>query len=235
MKIPISILLISFLIVCNYGCKQHSRSVSNVHNGDTLTSTSTMHIDLAESLQEIPPTSDKDFMRSINTIIAHDEQDTIVGNITGMGIDTLYVLKTVGENGQSTKFFMASTNPKIPVIELYGYSAVPPKLVNEGDLDGNGTTEVGYLHTWMNSQWRYYRIFTLVNNQWRYIVEGDYLETPQWFRESGSEVAEPGNSKGTILIHHYHERYDEDKDELIYEIKDSIVSPTYSFINDLPS
>ena len=232
MKILISILLIIHLTMCNYGCKQDSRSVSSVDNSYTLTSISTMQIDSAESLQEVLPMSDMDFMRSINTIIAHNEQDTIVGNITGKGIDTLYVLEVVGENDQSTKFFMASPNPKIPVIELYGYSAVPPKLVNEGDLDGNGTTEVGYLHTWMNSQWRYYRIFTLVDNQWRYIVEGDYLETPEWFRHSGYEVAEPGISKGTILIHHYHEKYDEDKDELIYEIKDSIVSPIFSPILD---
>ena len=31
------------------------------------------------------------FWRDINTIDAHNEQDTIVGNFTGKGIDTLYV------------------------------------------------------------------------------------------------------------------------------------------------
>lgn len=189
-------------------------------------------IDLNEviSVNEI-----NDFFHSINTIVAHNEQDTIIGNFTGNGTDTLYVTKVVGQNEESykcTDFFLSSSNPKIPNIQLYGYADVPPKLVYEGDLDGNGTAEVGYLHTWMNSQWRYYRIFTLVNNEWRYLIDGDYLDTPQWFRDSGVEVAESGKEKGKILIHYYYEGYDETKDERICEIRDTIVTPTFSRIED---
>lgn len=175
----------------------------------------------------------QEFMRSINTISAHNEQDTIVGNFTGNGLDTLFVEKIVGQNPEKykcTEFFLKSTNPRIPSIELYGYSDVSPKLVYEGDLDGNGTDEFGYLHTWMNSQWRYYNIFSLVHNEWRYLIDGDYLDTSQWFRDSGIEVAAPGKEKGTILIHYYYEGYDEAKDEHIFEIRDTIVTPTFSKI-----
>jgi SanA protein len=189
-------------------------------------------IDLNEVIQNY---EFNEFMHSINTVDAHNEQDTIIGNFTGTSIDTLYVDKVVGQNDEKyklTEFFLRSTNIKIPSIELYGYADVPPKLVNEGDLDGNGTSEVGYLHTWMNSQWRYYRILTLVNNEWRYLIDGDYLDTPEWFRHSGVEIAEPGKKKGTILIHHYSEGYDADKDEHVYEIRDTIVLPTFSFITD---
>lgn len=49
---------------------------------------------------------------------------------------------------------MVSSNNYIPVIKLYGIFQAPLKLVNEGDLDRNGTYEVGYLHTRYNSQWR---------------------------------------------------------------------------------
>lgn len=175
------------------------------------------------------------FFHSINTIDAHNEQDTIIGNFTENGIDTLYVTKVVGQNEESykcTDFFLSSSNPKIPSIQLYGYADVPPKLVYEGDLDGNGSAEVGYLHTWMNSQWRYYRILTLVNNEWRYLVDGDYLDTPQWFRNSGIEVAEPGPRKGQILIHYYYEGYDLANNDRIREIRDTIVYPTFCTIND---
>jgi hypothetical protein len=86
----------------------------------------------------------------------------------------------------------------------------------------------------MNSQWRYYRILTLVKNEWRNLVDGDYLDTPQWFRDSGVEVAEPGPKKGTILIHHYHEEYDDDNEEFITEIRDTIVNPTFSEITEVP-
>jgi SanA protein len=189
-------------------------------------------IDLNEVIQNY---EFNEFMHSINTVDAHNEQDTIIGNFTGTSIDTLYVDKVVGQNDEKyklTEFFLRSTNIKIPSIELYGYADVPPKLVNEGDLDGNGTSEVGYLHTWMNSQWRYYRILTLVNNEWRYLIDGDYLDTPEWFRHAGVEIAEPGKKKGTILIHHYYEGYDSNIDERVFEIRDTIVSPTFTSITD---
>ena len=84
----------------------------------------------------------------------------------------------------------------------------------------------------MNSQWRYYRILTLVKNEWRYLVDGDYLDTPQWFRNSGIEVAEPGPRKGQILIHYYYEGYDLANNDRIREIRDTIVYPTFCTIND---
>ena len=180
------------------------------------------------------------FWRDINTIDAHNEQDTIVGNFTGKGIDTLYVemVENPKYNVQNDdmvqiyKYYLSSNNNSIPKIELYGCDAAPPKLVKEGDLDRNGTCEVGYIHTWTMSQWRYYRIFTLVKNEWRYLVEGDYLDTPEWFRHSGVEVAESGKKKGTVLIHHYYEGYDEVKEERIVEIRDTIVTPTFNIIDD---
>ena len=180
------------------------------------------------------------FWRDINTIDAHNEQDTIVGNFTGNGIDTLYIEMVENpkydvrndDMEQMYIYYLSSSNKIIPKIELYGCDAAPPKLVNEGDLDGNGTCEVGYIHTWTMSQWRYYRIFTLVKNEWRYLVEGDYLDTPEWFRHSGVEVAEPGKKKGTVLIHHYYEGYDEIKEERIAEIRDTIVTPTFNIIDD---
>lgn len=180
------------------------------------------------------------FWRDINTIDAHNEQDTIVGNFTGNGIDTLYIEMVENpkydvrndDMEQMYIYYLSSNNKNIPKIELYGCDAAPPKLVNEGDLDGNGTCEVGYIHTWTMSQWRYYRIFTLVKNEWRYLVEGDYLDTPEWFRHSGVDVAEPGKKKGTVLIHHYYEGYDEIKEERIAEIRDTIVTPTFNIIDD---
>ena len=70
------------------------------------------------------------------------------------------------------------------------------------------------------------------DNEWRYLVQGDYLDTPEWFRHSDSEVAEPGKRKGTILIHYAYEGYDEAKEERVAEIRDTIVTPTFSIIDD---
>lgn len=175
------------------------------------------------------------FMQAINTIDAHEEQDTIIGNFTGKGNDTLYVVKEENlERYMATAYYMVSTNPEIPRIEIHGIPLAPPKLVNEGDLDGNGTTDVGYLHTWINGQWRTYQILTLVDNKWRNLVDGEYLLTPQSFRDLSVQVAEPGPKKGTVLIHYYYETYDDEKDWRDFEIRDTIVCPTFSSItNDM--
>lgn len=170
--------------------------------------------------------------RSIQTIDAHDEQDAIVGNFTGKGIDILYVEKVVEDFGSLSigdgcRYYIASPNKHIPKIEIYGTNFAPPKLVNEGDLDGNGTCEVGYLHTWICSQWRYYRIFTFRNGEWRNLIDGDYLSTCGMFRQSGFEVAEPGLAKGTVLVHYFNWDFWEAGED----VKDTIVKPTFSRID----
>ena len=146
------------------------------------------------------------WLRSINTVAGHDERDTIVGNFTGKGLDTLYVVASERDTSvdfeSSVKYYAVSNNPKIPRVELYGHPSVALRLVYEGDLDGNGTDEWGYLHTWLNSQWRYYRVFTLANGRWRYLLESDKLDTPMWFRESGKEVVEPSGKKGYVKINY---------------------------------
>lgn len=170
--------------------------------------------------------------RSIQTIDAHDEQDAIVGNFTGKGIDILYVEKVVEDSGSLSirhgcRYYIASPNKHIPKIEIQGTNVAPPKLVNEGDLDGNGTCEVGYLDTWDCSQWRYYRIFTLRNGEWRNLIDGDYLSTCGMFRQSGFEVSEPGLAKGTVLVHYFNW----DLWEAGEDVKDTIVKPTFSRID----
>lgn len=189
-----------------------------------------------------------EMMQANNTVYGHNECDTIIGNFTGKGIDTLYVYdKYCGcdfsdslcwdihekvHNDRRSTYFLKSTNRKIPSLELYGCDEIQPKIVNEGDLDGNGTCEVGYLHTWLNSQWRYYRVFTLVNGQWRYLIYDDKQETPGWFRMSGVDIVQPGPQKGTVKINYAYEGYDEVKQERVAEIRDTIVFPTFDVIKD---
>ena len=174
-----------------------------------------------------------DFMCSMNTVVAHNEQDTIVGDFTGKGIDTLYVVcDTTKDDGEKWQFYAKSNNKAIPRLNLWGYHSIPPKLVNEGDLDGNGTCDIGYLHTWINSQWRFYRILTLVKGEWRYLIYGDYLETPEWFRNSGKDIAESSGKKGKILVHYAYEGENEDHTKIVFEIRDTIVEPKFLRIDD---
>ena len=113
---------------------------------------------------------------------------------------------------------------------MSGCISKSPKLVNEGDLDGNGTCEVGYLHTWVSSQWRYYRIYTLVNGEWRNLIQGEYLNTPVCLRRSGLEIVKSCGQKGKVLVNYFYEGVNDSGTASIHEIRDTIVNVRFTTI-----
>ena len=133
-----------------------------------------------------------DYSSYINSVKGHDERESIYGNFTGYSNDSLYVKALDEENS----FKIVSNNPKIPILILK--NTIAPLLVNDGDLDGNGTTEIGILDTWSTSSCRLYRIYTLKANAWYYITP--HLETSLNIRASGVELAEPSSVKGKIRV-----------------------------------
>ena len=184
--------LICIIVGMLFSCNTNNSDVRNDSIGEGVDSI------VGDNSNELP--------ECINSVIGHDERDTIWGNFTGRGIDTLWVVSeidtTLDDPIDMCKYYAVSNNKMIPKIELYGCCDYSPKLVYEGDLDQNGTDEWGYLHTWMMSQWRYYRVFTLSNNTWYYLVEDDKLSTPEWFRCSGKEIVEPADKPGYVIIHY---------------------------------
>lgn len=166
-----------------------------------------------------------------NSVKGHIERDTIVGNFTGAGIDSLYVYVYVDESYDNwedrIKYYARSSNPDIPDIELYGCLGLRPSLVYEGDVDGDGKDEWGYLHTWTMSQWRQYRIYNYDASRkiWRHLFHdsngSDFLGTDESFRGSGLEVVEKGPRRGFIKIN-----YDSGGPDFV--IRDTIVRATYT-------
>lgn len=170
-----------------------------------------------------------------NSVKGHAEKDTIVGNFSGNSIDTLYVSIKIDMNAERedrVKYFTESNNPALPTIELYGCLEIQPKLVYEGDVDGDGKDEWGYLHTWENSQWRYYRIYNYDNSrkEWRFLYydagcEGlSLLDTPEYVRSSGVDIVEKGPAPGLIKINY-------GIGNAQCELRDTIVRPTYTKIS----
>jgi hypothetical protein len=157
-----------------------------------------------------------------------------VGNFTGHGIDTLYIETepcNLDEWGypEYEEYYVKSSNPNIPTMLLAGWRG-EYKIVYEGDVDGNGQDEWGYLAPAGNGQWRYYKIYTLVNGEWRYLYycsdndDVDLLSTIQILRASGVDIVESGNKKGYIKIHYMTGA------AMDMVIHDTIVAATYTKI-----
>lgn len=178
--------------------------------------------------------------RYLNSVKGHKEEQTIIGNFTGEGIDTIYIDyefdKNRLSNAQRKKYgfglvgggnaededlcYAVSNNPELPPVELF----CPNGLVFEGDVDGDGKDEWGYLYEWMTSQWRQYRIYTFDTNSgtWKHLYYGDLLDTPEYVRASGKEIVGKGPCKGLIKINWG--AYD----GIVY---DTIVPPTFTSIS----
>ena len=172
-------------------------------------------------------------------VLGHLEEDTIVGNFDGLGVDTLYIESRTcnckdflsckhSEKNEVIKYYLVSKSRRTPPIRLLAADCNPPRIVNEGDLDGNGTSEIGYMGTWTTSQWRSYRILTFHKKGWRYLIDphDEYLSTSRAFRLSGHDIVERGKKKGTILVHFLPEGLNQ-------SVHDTIVKPSYVLIDDI--
>lgn len=144
-------------------------------------------------------------------------RDTIWGNFTGKGIDTLWLISEVDTileiDGNDTMFnlntgryHIASNNKSIPQIKIDcditpSYYCPNYSLVYEGDLDKNGTDEWGCMQTPGGSQWLGYEVFTLVNNRWYHLFDEPTLSIPsEWFESSITEIVEPADDSGYVVL-----------------------------------
>ena len=171
--------------------------------------------DVTETCDTVDPeSSPESYVMYDNSVAGHNEQDTIVGNFTGLGIDTLYVKTVFDENAEDiedrVKYYARSNNPDLPAIKLFGCTSARPQLVYEGDVDSDGKDEWGYLHTWISSQWRQYRIYNYDSERkkWRFLYydtddNGKHLlSTPEYVRGSGVDLVEKGPRPGFIKINY---------------------------------
>lgn len=64
--------------------------------------------------------------------------------------------------------YLKSNNPSFTSFAIENCIGSLP--TNLGDLDGNGTDEIGLLHDWFTSCWKAYYVFTLKNNKWQRLI-----------------------------------------------------------------
>ena len=108
-------------------------------------------------------------------------RDTLIGNFNGLEIDTLICEPmdsiTADYKGFHYKWRVFTKNGSVKDLIL-DYKTISIHFVREGDLDGNGTDEWGYVTEWETSNWMCYNAFTNINGEWQHIIEPTPIYLP---------------------------------------------------------
>jgi len=136
--------------------------------------------------------------------------DAIKGDFNGDGVlDYAWLvapklkgdeMECVGNCNSYIKF----SDPSIPNIKIENCIGGNPN--NLGDLNKDGSDEIGLLPDWFTSCWRAYYVWTLKENKWIYAVEPFSTYCSQW--EDGVIPIEIDKSKDGYVLIRYSEMVD---------------------------
>ena len=149
------------LLFCSWGCKNRSTTVQT----DSVNDIDTFEI----RTQAI---------HDIDTLAEY--RDTLIGNFNGSEIDTLIAEPIVSQKDYGNFHFnwrvITKNNTVKPLI--ISNNTIGIHFIYEGDLDGNGTDEWGYVTEWPTSCWMFYNAFTNVNGEWQLLIEPTSIWLP---------------------------------------------------------
>ncbi len=111
-------------------------------------------------------------------------QDAVKGDFNGDGVyeymwleaKELKVKDEMIDYDESYDCYIKFSDPKIPPIKVDGCNGGKPE--NLGDLNKNGSDEIGLLPDWISSCWCSYYVWTLKNGKWLDAVEP--ISCDQW-------------------------------------------------------
>ncbi len=104
------------------------------------------------------------------------------------------------------KSYIKFSDPNIPSIKVENcIGGIPTNL---GDLNMNGTDEVGLLPEWFSSYWSAYHVWTYSDGKWVHAVPPFSTHTNQW--DKGVKAIEVDKNKSGYVIIRYSEFSGED-------------------------
>lgn len=138
-------------------------------------------------------------------------RDTLIGKFDGRDIDTLICepmdsLSPMTDEwfgGKHFKWRVYTTNGTVKDLIIGNTKRID--FIKEGDLDGNGKEEWGYVSQYPTSQWENYYLFTVINKEWKPLISPTAIwESHIDMTESGAitpnDIAQPSDKKGYINI-----------------------------------
>lgn len=137
-------------------------------------------------------------------------RDTLIGNFNGLEIDTIICepMDSLNPNykGFHYKWRVFTKNKTVKDLILEN-KTIGIHFVYEGDLDGNGTDEWGYVTEWETSNWMCYHAFTNINGEWQHIIEPTSIWLPHLdpqdsisYRITKEDILQPSEDSGFLKV-----------------------------------
>jgi hypothetical protein len=137
-------------------------------------------------------------------------RDTLIGKFNGIDIDTLIAepIDTTKERGLWHWQIYGKNNTVDTLVLSQRFSV---KMIQEGDLDGNGTDEFGVrsesdIVTWEDyykgGTWDNYYIYTFKNREWEYLIDPIVTYSPYFYevQNNGNDVVKRTDEIGFVKI-----------------------------------
>lgn len=128
-------------------------------------------------------------------------RDSIIGNFDGSNIDTLIAEPTDTTIDRSlwTWRIYGKSNTVDTLILSQRFTV---RLIQEGDLDGNGTDEFGVRRETDAGTWDNYCIYTYDNGKWKYLIETIWTYTEHFYTDlnKGADVVERANQSAYVTV-----------------------------------
>ena len=128
-------------------------------------------------------------------------RDTIIGNFNGNNIDTLIaepIDTTVDRSLRTWRIY--GKNNTVDTLILSQRFAV--RLIQEGDLDGNGTDEFGIRREAEAGTWDNYCVYTYDKGEWKYLINPIWTYSDHYYTDlnNGNDVVESTNHPDLVRV-----------------------------------
>lgn len=128
-------------------------------------------------------------------------RDTIIGKFDGNNIDTLIaepIDTTIDRSLWSWRIYgMSNTIDTLILSQRFNV-----KLIQEGDLDRNGTDEFGVRRETEAGTWDNYCVYTYDKGEWKYLIKPIWTYSDHFYTDlnKGVDVVERANQSGYVTV-----------------------------------
>lgn len=126
----------------------------------------------------------------------------IAGNFSGMGKDILFAVPLDSlHDGYHYDWQIVSRNSNIKPLNVD--ITINPIMTNVGDLDGNGTDELGVFTDWHSSNWCGFYVYTFTDGEWKQLITTIDIHRDHYkdSLNNGVNVVERSEHKGYLKVH----------------------------------